>query len=642
MSTVSKPRRPKNPLRSGRPVPPGATSTTTPGGVAVHDPAAITMEEAGLRMLEDRLKELPAELAKNLTVKQRNAINSFAAARSVNAEVPYRDTEVILAMLDQFSVSRETPAGESQLVSTGVHVPLAKIDRHPLNRHPTSADVEARAVSLAADGQLEDCVVRMLGDRYQMISGETRLLAARKLKWPELSCKVIRCDDAEAARRVALHNAERADLNPIQKAQLIESLASIGFTRDQAAKAVGLASHSAASNLVRLLQLPKLWQDRVASGELPESFARLLLPVAHAAKLLEVLDESYRKAQSPKAQPWEREAWESRSSLEVEYDNVIGEHTRPMDGKKEHYYSYNEVAPGSSSIRVPRLFARDEAIDAKLGVVTLEIEGAQVEVATDAKAYDKLNIPLVKKLLASKTKSAAAKSGADGKPEPKKLTAAELRAKEKLQADQLKRRIAVWRHQWLKSLLAEHANRFDDRLGPWLTLWLATSPLAHQALAIADPVKAITQKEGRPHDAWDYLRDLLQSKIAAPMGDVNEVMRRIAIGMLSSNDTDSNYRVFSDAMLEDLAVMCRIDLDDEWHELQRSTDPLESAHYQAFFLLHQTSQLEQLAEDLAIDVSAANGKQSKIAAILEYKQLPRPQSIKPIEQPKPAKKRGGK
>jgi hypothetical protein len=55
-----------------------------------------------------------------------------------------------------------------------------------------------------------------------------------------------------------------------------------GLTKDAAAKRVGLKDGSSASNLVRLLKLPKIWQDRVAAGELPESFARLIVPICHA------------------------------------------------------------------------------------------------------------------------------------------------------------------------------------------------------------------------------------------------------------------------------------------------------------------------------------------------------------------------
>ncbi|WP_254512886.1 ParB/RepB/Spo0J family partition protein [Anatilimnocola floriformis] len=115
--------------------------------------------------------------------------------------------------------------GPARTLERNVSIDLKNLDRHPINRHPRKASIENRAASMQTDGQRDACEVRkMPGGRYQMISGETRWMAAASLKWKQLRCDVIECDDVEARRRVASHNAEREDLNAVEQAKLIEEL----------------------------------------------------------------------------------------------------------------------------------------------------------------------------------------------------------------------------------------------------------------------------------------------------------------------------------------------------------------------------------------------------------------------------------
>lgn len=647
-------------------VPPGATGNAVPAGIRASDPAAKLEELDGYQLLVE-LRQLFGSYGKMLTDDERMFVERHviehrevvgAAPRKWAIELIRRFTAVDSAAASRpklSAISRETVT-ETTVLGQGVMVPIAKIDRHTINRHPKQVEVDARAASLQVDGQLEDCIVREVGARYQMISGETRLLAAKQLKWGALSCKIIKCTDAEAARRVAVHNGERSDLDPIQRAQLVEQLCKpasdggAGLTREAAAKCVGLSTGAAASNLVRLLTLPKVWQDRVASGELPESFARVVCRVASAPKLLTELEKSWKEAHAPKAEEWKAQQWESRKDLEDHVEEVIAKNTRPMDGKLVHEYSYQEVGEW---FKAPRLFNRTAKHDTELGVVTLEIDGAHVEVATDAKAFDKLNIPLVRVQLAERAKASAKKlSKETSKSQDKPRTAAEEKQLKKEQAEQLQRRIDRWRYDWLKSILTSMVEH-DDRLPQVITFWLTKNPLSWGPLAAIAPSAAIFEHAESLRVAKPNGTEIEHLVLAFDGGDTAskqlQLARSLATRVLTFDDSQSPFGILRFDDVDHLASMCDIDLDDEWSELQRPhATEAEKARLESFFLLHQTSQLDALAEELSIDVTSVSGKQPKIAAILAYKQLPLPSSIAPIKTMKElagkpaARKRGAK
>lgn len=181
-----------------------------------------------------------------------------------------------------------------------VELLVVKIKRNPYNRQPKKPDIEELAKSIELHGQLEPCLVRTdpFGG-YELISGETRWLAHQHLKRKVVFCRVARCDDATALKLVAAANGARKDLDPIQRAELLQQLClpvdkgGSGLTQQEAGKLVAEdgkpMSRSSVSNSIRLLSLPKKVSAAIASGRLAETYARSVLslfdsPVAKQAE----------------------------------------------------------------------------------------------------------------------------------------------------------------------------------------------------------------------------------------------------------------------------------------------------------------------------------------------------------------------
>jgi ParB/RepB/Spo0J family partition protein len=342
----------------------------------------------------------------------------------------------------------------------GLVVSVGQLRRHPENRIPSDASVDSMAGSLQADGQIEPLLVRPLPREviagrpvFQIISGETRWLAAKQIGLESLLVRVVEATDPRALELMAVCNAQRVDLDPIEKARLIDRLSDpvelggAGLTREAAARIYGLESGSAASNLVRLLELPEEWRQRVASGVLPQSIARLLLPYVEAPRIMAAISASWEKAQDPQAKEWDRDDWATREAAEREIEDVVAGATRPIDGKTPISYSSKELGTYDHKGR-GRLFKLTPELRADLDVVKVKIDGKVLEVATNVERFDAEQIPLVK--------AAIAKSRKNAKPQPLEPQDPEAAAREsaKAQAEKLAERVKVWQVETLRGRLA--------------------------------------------------------------------------------------------------------------------------------------------------------------------------------------------
>ncbi len=146
------------------------------------------------------------------------------------------------------------------------------------------------AESIRAQGIMQPILVRRLHEgqdagRYEIIAGERRFRAARLAGLAEVPVLVRDVPDEAAAAMALIENIQREDLNPLEEAQGLQRLTrEFGLTHEQAAQAVG-RSRSAASNLLRLLNLAQPVQTMLMAGDLDMGHARALLALERAAQI---------------------------------------------------------------------------------------------------------------------------------------------------------------------------------------------------------------------------------------------------------------------------------------------------------------------------------------------------------------------
>ena len=146
------------------------------------------------------------------------------------------------------------------------------------------------AESIKAQGIMQPILVRQLTEgehagKYEIIAGERRFRASHLAGLESVPVLVRDVPNEAAAAMALIENIQREDLNPLEEAQGLQRLIKeFGLTHEAAAQAVG-RSRSAASNLLRLLNLAEPVQSMLMAGDLDMGHARALLPLDKAAQI---------------------------------------------------------------------------------------------------------------------------------------------------------------------------------------------------------------------------------------------------------------------------------------------------------------------------------------------------------------------
>ncbi len=139
-------------------------------------------------------------------------------------------------------------------------------------------ELENLAQSIRENGILQPITVRKREDKkYELVSGERRLRAARLVGMVKIPSIVINIDDKSSAMFSIIENLQRQSLNFFEEAEAIEKLVGeYAMSREEVAQKLGLAP-STVSNKLRILRLPEEMRFELARSGLTESHARALL-----------------------------------------------------------------------------------------------------------------------------------------------------------------------------------------------------------------------------------------------------------------------------------------------------------------------------------------------------------------------------
>jgi ParB family chromosome partitioning protein len=163
----------------------------------------------------------------------------------------------------------------------GVYQPRTRMDEGALYE---------LAESIKTQGVMQPILVRLVSQgvnagKYEIIAGERRFRASKLAGLSEVPVLVRDVPDQAAAAMALIENMQREDLNPLEEAQGMQRLIKeFGLTHEQAAQSVG-RSRSAASNLLRLLNLADPVQTMLMAGDIDMGHARALLSLDKAAQI---------------------------------------------------------------------------------------------------------------------------------------------------------------------------------------------------------------------------------------------------------------------------------------------------------------------------------------------------------------------
>ena len=189
------------------------------------------------------------------------------------------------------TVKSETKKENSKIKTAGENNGILYIDINdikPNSNQPRKVFDEDKLEDLAASikehGLIQPVVLRNVKNGYEIVAGERRWRAARKVGIKEIPCIVKELTDEENMLLAIIENMQREDLNPIEEAEGINQMIdTYGLTQEQVSKSVG-KSRPYITNCLRLLKLPESVRNYVAEGVLSAGHARAIVSAGNEEK----------------------------------------------------------------------------------------------------------------------------------------------------------------------------------------------------------------------------------------------------------------------------------------------------------------------------------------------------------------------
>lgn len=191
------------------------------------------------------------------------------------------------ALLGEYLEEVERAAAPEREVSLGLLRP------NPFQPRAGFEDetLDELAESIRRNGLLQPLVVRPAGSGWEIVAGERRWRALRRLGWEKVPVLIRELTDEQMLVLALVENLQREDLSPLEEAvgyrQLIDGF---GLTQQEVARRVG-KDRSTVANTLRLLALPEGVREMLAAGELTSGHARAILGLEEEARQLALARE---------------------------------------------------------------------------------------------------------------------------------------------------------------------------------------------------------------------------------------------------------------------------------------------------------------------------------------------------------------
>ena len=198
--------------------------------------------------------------------------------------------------MDTFKIKKGLGRGLSSLIGdTKVSKTLNKLSVSDLIKNKfqprknfDQGNLEELTNSIKERGIIQPIVVRRSEDqdnKYEIIAGERRWLAAQNAGLHEVPVVVTEANDLKSLEFAIVENIQRQDLNPIEEAQGYQRLIDdFSYDHQKVSKFIG-KSRSHVTNCLRLLSLPKDVISMIELNKLSQGHAKILVGLENATHI---------------------------------------------------------------------------------------------------------------------------------------------------------------------------------------------------------------------------------------------------------------------------------------------------------------------------------------------------------------------
>ncbi|MDR7318682.1 nucleoid occlusion protein [Brevibacillus nitrificans] len=172
-------------------------------------------------------------------------------------------------------------------------IPVGEIVPNPYQPRTVFDDerIDELCQTIRTHGLIQPIVVRVRDGQYELIAGERRLRATKKLGMERIPAIVKEFNDAQTASIALIENLQREGLTAIEEAVAYQKLIDLhNLTQESLAQRLG-KGQSTIANKLRLLHLPQEIQDALLARQVTERHARALIPLKQTELQVKVLQE---------------------------------------------------------------------------------------------------------------------------------------------------------------------------------------------------------------------------------------------------------------------------------------------------------------------------------------------------------------
>ncbi len=178
--------------------------------------------------------------------------------------------------------------GDAKTVSKNNKISVSDLIRNKYQPRKTfdEESLEELTNSIKSRGIIQPIIARpSSGNKYEIIAGERRWLAAQRAGLHEVPVVVVDADDRKALEFGIVENVQRHDLNSIEEAEGYKRLIDeFSYDQEQVAKFIG-KSRSHITNSLRLLSLSNYITDLIKTNKISPGHAKTLVGLANADQI---------------------------------------------------------------------------------------------------------------------------------------------------------------------------------------------------------------------------------------------------------------------------------------------------------------------------------------------------------------------
>ena len=176
--------------------------------------------------------------------------------------------------------------GDTKTVSKNNKIAVSDLvrNRYQPRKNFNKESLEELTNSIKARGIIQPIIARPSNDKnkYEIIAGERRWLAAQSAGLHEVPVVVVEADNKKALEFGIVENVQRNDLNAVEEAEGYKRLIDeFDYDQDQVAKFIG-KSRSHITNCLRLLTLSNDILELLKNNEISPGHAKVLVGMENA------------------------------------------------------------------------------------------------------------------------------------------------------------------------------------------------------------------------------------------------------------------------------------------------------------------------------------------------------------------------